>query len=255
MKPALLLAASLCFGLGPVPSSVAQVPDSGRWQELRYGADEVHERIEALYLEQVVLLAAAGRLDRDRALLRRVQAISADLIVAAIELKPEAADWQWEVHIASDPGVEASCQAGGKLLVGAEFLQRLALGDGELAVLLAHEIAHAIAEHHREFLSEAQLLHRPPVPLDVVLERLDSDLGMQVRLAGLSRQQEREADQLGMVIAHRAGWSGSAMLGFYRKLAADVGNAEAVIASHPSHVSRISMSRGMVRLLDQWVTP
>lgn len=255
MKPALLLVAGLCLGLEPIPSSLAQVPDSGRWQELRYGADEVGVRMEERYIEQVVALAAAGRLDRDRALLRRVQAISADLIAAAIELKPEAADWQWELHIASDPEVEASCQAGGKLLVGAEFLQRLALGDGELAILLAHEIAHAIAEHHREFLSEAQLLHRPLAPLDVVLERLDSDLGMQVRLAGLSRQQEREADQLGMVIAHRAGWSGSAMLGFYRKLSAEAGAGAAMIASHPSHASRISMSRGMVRLLDPWVTP
>lgn len=252
MKPTMLfLGLSLCAG------ALAQVPESGRWQELRYGAEEVGEQMEDRYIEQVVGLAASGRLDADRALLRRLRAISADLIAVAIELKPEAANWQWEVHTASAPDVEASCQAGGKLLVGSEFVRRLDLSDGELAILLAHEVAHAIAEHHREILSEAQLLNRPLVPVDVVLERLDSDLSMQIRLAGLSRMQEREADQLGMVIAHRAGWSGTAMLSFYRKLAADAarGRGEPVISSHPSHASRVSMSRGMARLLDPWVNP
>jgi predicted Zn-dependent protease len=229
----------------------AQVPDSGRWQELRFGAEEVGERMEDRYIEQVVELAAAGRLDADRALLHRLRYISRELIAAAIELKPEAASWPWEVHLASGPDIEAVCLAGGKLLVGADFVRRLALDDSELAVLLAHEVAHAIAEHSREFLSEAQLVYRPLVPVDVVMLRLDSDLSLQLRLASLARTQEREADQLGMVLAHRAGWPTSAMLSFYRKLAdADGGAGESLVASHPSHASRISMSRGMARLLE-----
>jgi len=234
-------------------SAQAQVPDSGRWQELRFGADEVGERMEDRYIEQVVDLAADGKLDTDRALLHRLRYVSATLIAAAIELKPEAAGWAWEVHLAGGPDIDAVCLAGGKLLVGASFVRRLALTDGELAVLLAHEVAHAIAEHSREFLSEAQLAYRPLVPVDVVMLRLDSDLSLQLRLAGLSRMQEREADQLGMVIAHRAGWPASAMLSFYRKLAdmdGDGSPGEPLIASHPSHASRISMSRGMARLLE-----
>lgn len=247
MRLAVLLA-GWCLSI----PALAQVPDSGRWQELRFGADEVGARMEDRYIEQVVDLAAAGRLDADRALLHRLRYVSTELIAAAIALKPEAASWQWEVHLASDPEIDAVCLAGGKLLVGAEFVRRLALIDGELAVLLAHEVAHAIAEHSREFLSEAQLAYRPLVPMDVVMERLDSDLPLQLRLAGLARLQEREADQLGMVIAHRAGWPVSAMMSFYRKLAADDGPAagEALLSSHPSHASRISMSRGMALLLE-----
>lgn len=251
--------AMLLAGLGLSAAAAAQVPESGRWQELRFGAEEVGARMEDRYIEQVVRLAAAGKLDADRALLHRLRYISTELVAAAIELKPEAAAWRWEVHLASGTDVDAVCLAGGKLLVGVEFVRRLALNDGELAVLLAHEVAHALAEHHREFLSEAQLVYRPLVPMDVVMERLDSDMSLQLRLAGLARTQEREADQLGMVIAYRAGWPVTAMLSFYRKLAADTADpAEAadhddpgaLIASHPSFSSRISMSRGMARLLE-----
>ncbi|KQW91450.1 peptidase M48 [Massilia sp. Root418] len=241
---AVLLAA--CFLPQAAP---AQVPDSGRWQELRFGAEEVGRHMEDRYIEQVVDLAAAGRLDADRALLHRLRYVSAELIAAAVGLKPEAASWAWEVHLAAGPDIDAVCLAGGKLLVGADFVRRLDLTDDELAVLLAHEVAHAIAEHTREFLSEAQLAYRPLVPVEVVMLRLDSDLSLQLRLSSLSRMQEREADQLGMVIAHRAGWPVSAMLSFYRKLA-EAEDGEPLIASHPSHASRISMSRGMARLLE-----
>jgi predicted Zn-dependent protease len=249
-----LLVAGWALALGVGAGALAQVPDSGRWQELRFAAEEVGEGMENRYIEQVVGLAAAGKLDADHVLLARLRAISPGLIRAAAALKPEAADWHWELHTASDPNVDAFCAAGGKILVGSEFVRRLDLDDGELAVLLAHEVAHAVAEHHREILSAALLLNRPAVPVEVLLERLDSDLSLQIRLAGLASLQESEADQLGMVLAHRAGWPASAMLSFYRKLAADdagTGGADdALIASHPSAASRISMSRGMARLLE-----
>jgi len=231
-----------------VPLARAQVPDLGRAQELSFSADEVAARGEDRYIAQVVALAASRQLDRDRILLARLQKISTGLIRAAVSLKPEAADWQWELHLSSDPSIDAVCLAGGKLLVGIPFVRRLHLDDGELATLLAHEIAHAIAEHQREYFSEALLaIHRPDLPLDVVQERLDSDLPLQLRLARLSFIQEQEADQLGMIIAHRAGWPPTAMLRFYRKLASDT-DASPLLASHPDAAARISMAKGMLRL-------
>jgi predicted Zn-dependent protease len=228
--------------------AVAQVPESGRWQELRFQADEVGLHAENQYIEQTVALAAAGRLDRDRVLLARVRRIADGLVRAAIALKPEAASWPWEVHVTDDPAIEAESQPGGKLLVGTGFVARLALDDGELAILLAHEVAHAVAEHGRETLSEALLDSRRDLPLDVVEQRLASDLPLQHRLSGLSAIQEREADQLGMLIAFRAGWPCEAMLRFYGKLAADAAG-QAILASHPSGASRLSLAKGMSRLL------
>jgi predicted Zn-dependent protease len=226
----------------------AQVPESGRAQELLYSAAEVDAGMEERYIDRTVDLAAAGKLDEDRALLARLRYISAELIRVAIELKPEAAQWQWEVHTTSDTEVDAICMAGGKILVGSGFVHQLALTDGELATLLAHEVAHAVAEHHRETFSEAMLVNRlPAVPLDVVMARLDSDLSLQIRLSKLSSLQESEADHLGMVLANRAGWSAEDIVSFYRKLAE--GEQSALVSgAYPANASRLSMARGMARL-------
>lgn len=253
MKAASLIAvcasclSACCIACG---AACAQVPDSGRAQELLFSAEEVAVQVEDRYIERLVDLAAAGRLDDDRALLARVQSIGAGLIRAAAALKPEVAQWQWEFHTTSDADVDALCMAGGKILVGSAFVRKLALSDGELATLLGHEVAHAVAEHHRETLSEALFLNRfPAVPLDVLMERLDTDLSLQIRLSRLSSMQESEADQLGMVLAHRAGWPSEAMLGFYRKLAAQA-EGVALTSSHPSAASRVSMAKGMLLLFD-----
>jgi predicted Zn-dependent protease len=228
--------------------AMAQVPESGRWQELRFPAEEVEQQAESQYIEQTVSLAAVGRLDRDKVLLLRVKGIADGLVRAASALRPAAAGWSWEIHVTDDPAVEAESQAGGKLLVGSLFVARLRLNDGELAVLLAHEIAHVVAEHERETLSEALLDSRRDLPLEVVLERLASDVPLQFRLSKLAAIQEREADQLGMLIAYRAGWPCAAMLTFYSKLAAD-SSALTLLASHPSGATRLSLAKGMSRLL------
>lgn len=238
-----------CLGLAYVcQAALAQVPETGRWQELFFSSDEVHDGTEDRYLDMVVELAAQGKLDNDKPLLRRVRDIGATLIRAAIRMKPDAAQWQWEIHTTSDPTVDAFCMAGGKILVGGEFAQSLALNDGELATLLGHELAHAIAEHHREELSEAlHISARPGLPLDVMMARLETDLSLRIRLAGLSNLQESEADQLGMVLAHDAGWPASDMLRFYQKLSRQ-DNASVLSGSHPSAASRLSMAKGMALL-------
>lgn len=239
------LLAGLLFASG---AASAQVPETGRAQELHFSAEEVDASMEGRYIDRTVDLAAAGKLDQDRRLLARLRYISTELIRAAVVLRPEVAGWRWELHTTSDPEVDAICMAGGRILIGSAFVQRLDLNDGELATLLAHEVAHAVAEHHRETFSEALLLNRlPVVPLDVVVERLDSDLSLQIRLSKLSSLQESEADQLGMVLAHRAGWAAADMVSFYRKLAQ--GEAVALVSgAYPANASRLSMAQGMARL-------
>ena len=105
-----------------------------------------------------------------------------------------------------------------------------------------------MAEHWRVTLSDAVALVRlPPLPRDVLMERLDSDLSLQIKLSDLSTLQESEADQLGMVLAYRAGWPPAAMVSFYGKLAAH--EQAALVGDHPAAASRLSMARGMALLL------
>jgi predicted Zn-dependent protease len=245
----LLLALAAAGSHAQPAASPALVPETGRAQELSVSADEVSANVEDRYIDRTVELAAQGRLDDDRVLLARLRAIGAGLILVAIALKPEAAQWQWEFHTTSDPEVDAICMAGGKILVGSAFVRQLALDDGELATLLGHEVAHAVAEHHRETLSEALAMNRPLVPVDVLLERLDTDLSLQMRLSGLSNLQESEADQLGMILAHRAGWPAAAMVRFYRKLGATE-QATLLSNGYPAAATRLSMAKGMARLFE-----
>lgn len=247
MKRAWLTVAAACL----CSAAFSQVPETGRWQDLDFSAVEVHTRTADQYWDTLIALSQRGQLDDDRKILARVKAIAPALIHAATALKPEAAKWDWEIHTSSAANIDAFCMAGGKLMVGSAFVRRLDLDDGELATLIAHEVAHAVADHHREFLSS--VLHVSPLPatsLDVTMSRLDSDLSLQMKLSTLSHIQEREADQLGMTIMHRAGWPADAMVGFYRKLAA-IEKPSALSSSHPSAASRLSMAKGMMILLEE----
>lgn len=229
--------------------ATAQVPQSGRWQELRFSADEVHARSASNYYERVSALAAGGQLDDLPAIKERVQRIATTIIGAAKKLQPAARDWEWEVHTTSNPAIDAFCMAGGKILIGSNFIQRLALNDGELAALIGHEVAHAIAEHHRETLSEALSIVAPPTPsLAIVMARLDLELTLQIRLFSLASIQESEADQLGMTLAHLAGWNMSDVVSFYQKLL-DTEVPSLMSASHPPPAARLGMAKIMALLL------
>ena len=148
--------------------------------------------------------SAIGELDHDRALLDRVRQISAGLIAAAEKTRPSTAAWSWEIHVTSEPSATAFCMAGGKVLVGTRFARRLELTDGELAMLLAHEMAHALAGHRRERARGD----------------MESDAAGEIREKRIAVMQENEADEIGMKLALRAGWPPASLVSFYDKLAA-----------------------------------
>jgi predicted Zn-dependent protease len=226
----------------------AQVPETGRWQDLDFSESDVSQRYSFRYQDYLVNEAADGRLDDDPATLARVEDVATAILRAAIAMKPESAGWIWEIHTTSDPDVEAFCMAGGKLMIGSDFVRRLHLDDGELAVLIGHEVAHALADHHREMLSNVRRLSAlPRTTVDVAMSQMEDDWLWQLRLATLSSLQEAEADQLGMTLAHDAGWPASSMTSFYGKLAA-IEQASIMAGSHPDAASRLSMAIGMTRL-------
>lgn len=243
-----------CVGLACVcratPAEVVEVPGTGRWEDLAFSSAEVNHLTRDRYADILAGHKVNHQLDDDRQLTRRSRAILSTLIAAAVAIKPSVRDWAWEIHTTSAPEVDAFCMAGGKLLVGSAFVNRLKLNDGELAMLIAHEVAHAVAEHHREELSEVlRISGRPKTPPEVLMAQLDVDFSLQLRLADLSNLQESEADHLGMILAHHAGWLARDMVNFYRKLATSAPSSM-LTSAYPSMSSRLSMAKGMERLFE-----
>ena len=229
--------------------AVSQVPVLGRWQDFAYTAEAVESQAALEYQDTLATLRGQGQLDHDARLAARVRSIAAGLIEQAIVVKPAAAAWTWEIHVSSSKDQQASTMAGGKLLIGSAFIRRLKLTDGELATLLAHEIAHAIAEHQREELSQVFYLNSASLPLSVptAMARLDSSWSLQIQLSKLSRMQESEADQLGMTLAHMANWPAASMVSFYRKLSKS-GEDPGLSRSYPSAASRLATAETLARL-------
>lgn len=233
--------------------SKAQVVQTGRYQTFSYSQAELHQEAERRYHEVLQESARFYQLNQDRPRLHQLRQLGHSLILAAANWRPEILDWDWELHLSSQPDLQALCMAGGKLLVNPDFLDRLALTPGETSVLLAHEIAHALAEHHREELSEARAINQVPGDeLALIWERLDSDLRLQIKLATLSYLQEQEADQIGMLLALEAGVPVLEIISFYRKLAQQEQAADTPKVNfqntHPASRSRLSMALGVGKL-------
>ena len=197
-------------------------------------ADDVAFRDEAAvqYRKILASVSAKGKLDDDPVLLARVRRITAGLAIAASQVRAETSSWSWEVHVTSDPSKGAFCMAGGKLLIGRALVQGLDLTDGELAMLLGHEIAHAVADHRRE----------------VSRTTMDTDPAAEIREAAIAVGQEDEADRIGMDLAHRAGWPAASLVGFFDKLAAHE-SPGTFNSSHASAASRAVAARAMARTL------
>ncbi|MEJ2061123.1 MAG: M48 family metallopeptidase [Gammaproteobacteria bacterium] len=229
-------------------SVLADVPVTGRSQHMLFSRAAVQAAASKAYHQKLVHFASLHELDNDKATLERVRRISSRLIAQAVFLKPEAADWPWEVHITSDPEVAAFSMAGGKLLVGTHFIQAYHLNDDELGVVLAHEIGHVIAEHVREQISMAAEFDPPPpgrtLKVADVINEMNSDIAVYLQLMPLSRLQETEADDIGVELAARSGIPPVEIKRFYAKITR-AGTRQSLFDTHGSSRQRAAFASSM----------
>ena len=213
--------------------------------DLAFSASEVNALAARSFGARLRTLARAGKLDPDPALKLRLRRIMPRLIRAAVYERPAAARLEWEVHSCVRCDENASAMAGGKLLLSVDFVQHLALDDDELAYLLAHEMAHVLAQHTREFASAARYfvdngLKRDYADID---QELSQNFAVMIRMRPVYIQQELEADYIGFILGAQAGFRPEAMLGLLRKL----GNGgDAVIVTHPTEARRLRQARTML---------
>lgn len=214
--------------------------------------DEVAAGAERLYRERIVEAERRYRLDADPAFLARVRRVAGSLIAQAARDYPETAHWRWEIHTSADADDNASCMAGGKLLIGQAFVIRLGLDDAELAMLLAHEMQHALLQHNREEYEEA-LRIEPALrqqPFAVLEHAVDHDAGLIARLADFNARQEAEADRAGMELAWRAGWPADRLAKYFRKMMRASAYPNFARAGYPAPSQRWRAAQELARELE-----
>jgi len=215
--------------------------------DLAFEPATINALAERTYRARLQTLDAEGHLDGNGPLRDRLQGLIIRIAEAARFERPESARIQWEIHTCRRCGENASAMAGGKLLVGEEFIAELAPTDDELGYVLAHEMGHVIAEHARESATTARFFlgngrHRN---YEDLRSELDESFVANLRLAPLYAQQEFEADYIGLVLGARTGFDPEAMPRMLRKLGSDSGSS---FAAHPSNDERIRRVETMLEM-------
>lgn len=213
--------------------------------DLAFEPAAIEALAEHAYRARLQVLDREGRLDANAQLRVRLHGLVVRIAEAARFERPESARIEWEIHTCRSCGENASAMAGGKLLVGEEFVAELAPTDDELGYMLAHEMGHVIAEHARESATTARFLLGNGRNRDYedLRSELDENLAANLRLAPLYAQQEFEADYIGFILGARTGFDPDAMPRMLRKLCSDAGSG---FALHPSDDERIRRAETML---------
>jgi len=197
-------------------------------------------------------------LNANKVQLDRVRTISNRLIAKVGVFRPDAAQWKWEVNVEHNDELNAYCMPGGKIMVYTGLMDKLKATDDELAAVIGHEIAHALREHGRERMSQAYVQQFGLQALGAVLSSSTgavvgnasmqaANMGSQLFFAlPNGREQEREADKIGLELAARAGYNPDAAVTLWQKMEAQAGaTPPEFLSTHPASASRIAELRAL----------
>ncbi len=145
----------------------------------------------------------------DNAQVQRLRYIAERLIPQTYEWNPRAREWRWQVNLIGSQQLNAFCMPGGKIAFYYGILDKLRLNDDEVAMIMGHEMAHALREHARERMGKT-MATRGALEIGSALFGLGNggrylaDMGGQLLTLRFGREDESEADLVGMEIAARA---------------------------------------------------
>ena len=179
--------------------------------------------------------------------LKRLRAIAAKLIPFTAQWNPDSRKWKWEVNLIGSKQINAWCMPGGKIAFYTGILDQLQLNDDEVAMIMGHEMAHALREHSRERLAKSRATG---MGLSVASQLLGlgqlgdvaANLGTQLLTLKYGRDDETEADLVGLEIAARGGFKPEASVQLWKKMLSATGAGKGqlpFLSTHPSGNNRI----------------
>lgn len=176
---------------------------------------------------------------------QRLRYIAQRIIPFSYEWNDRARQWNWEVNLLGDQQLNAFCIPGGKIAFFYGILEKLRLEDDEVAAIMGHEVAHALREHARERVGKSTATN-VAVELGSALFGLGNlgrglaNMGAQLASLRFSRDDETEADLVGIELAARAGYDPAAAVRLWEKMmAANKGAPPQWLSTHPASGTRI----------------
>ena len=208
-------------------------------------AGQLEKRAEVEY-EQLKREAAGQRAlgPDEHPQVQRLRAIANRILPFTARWNPRAAQWRWEVNLIGSRQINAFCMPGGKIAFYVGILDTLKLTDDEVAMVMGHEIAHALREHARERVAKSQLTQLGASLLGQYIgggKYADAfAVGGNLLTLKFSRDDETEADVVGLDLAARAGFDPRAGITLWQKMsAANRGAPPQWLSTHPSGGNRI----------------
>ena len=219
------------------------------WRDIAAPEQAVNEQSAQQYLALMSKARQAGALvPESDPQVQRLRAIAKRIIPNTVRWNPDAQQWKWQVNLLKSDEVNAFCMPGGRVAFYTGIIDKLRLTDDEIAAVMGHEIAHALREHGRDRQSKATATG---LASQLGGAALSAWLGVDVRgatnAAGqllvlkFSRDEEREADLVGLDIAARSGYDPRAGIALWNKMAVlnQSGAPIELLSTHPGGGERI----------------
>ena len=217
-----------------------------RSQLMLVSSEQLEQMSAKGYAQMKSQATQQNALNTDRAMWQRVNGIANRIKPQTAVFRRDALNWNWEVNVIQDDQLNAFCMPGGKIVFYSGLINNLRLTDNEIAVVMGHEIAHALREHSREQVSQA-LAAQTAIGIGGALLGLGggatslAGVGYQALIATrFSRTDETEADRIGLELAARAGYDPRAGLTLWQKMSAANNGASPpeFLSSHPAGATR-----------------
>ncbi len=196
------------------------------------------------YLDEANKARAQGVLVSQGSDYQRLQRIVPRLIAQTGVFRDDAPGWPWALALIRSDTINAMCAPGGKITVYTGLIDRLNLTDDEIAAVLGHEMAHALREHGREKVSQA-VAQKALIDIAMASTRnretqiaLANQMVTYIYSLPNSRQQETEADEIGVELAARAGYDPRAALTLWKKMESTGSSPPEFLSTHPAYATR-----------------
>ncbi|MDR0384580.1 MAG: M48 family metallopeptidase [Prevotellaceae bacterium] len=193
-------------------------------------------------------------------------------IAAAVEqymknngIEDQISDFKWEFHLVADATPNAFCMPGGKIVVYEGILPYTQDETG-LAVVLGHEVAHAVAKHSNERMSQQMVLSLGGEAVNIAVSK-KSDMVKELAPAiyGLgsqyaimlpySRSHESEADHMGLIFMAMAGYDPAMAESFWLRMSQSGSKTPEFLSTHPSDQTRVSKIRSWLPEAKKYYRP